>query len=64
MTLVAEMRAVVDDYPGRVLIGEIYLPVKELMTYYGQDLKGDKSALQLSTAPECMERGSCSACHL
>jgi alpha-glucosidase len=38
--LVAEMRAVVDDYPGRVLIGEIYLPVKELMAYYGQDLKG------------------------
>jgi alpha-glucosidase len=38
--LVAEMRAVVDDYPGRVLIGEIYLPVKDLMTYYGQDLKG------------------------
>jgi alpha-glucosidase len=38
--LVAEMRAVVDAYPGRVLIGEIYLPVKELMAYYGQDLKG------------------------
>jgi alpha-glucosidase len=38
--LIAEMRALVDDYPGRVLIGEIYLPVKELMDYYGQDLKG------------------------
>jgi alpha-glucosidase len=38
--LVAEMRAVVDDYPGRVLIGEIYLPLKDLMTYYGRDLKG------------------------
>jgi alpha-glucosidase len=38
--LVAEMRAVVDDYPGHVLIGEIYLPVKELIAYYGQDLKG------------------------
>jgi alpha-glucosidase len=38
--VVAEMRAVMDSYPGRVLIGEIYLPIKDLMTYYGQDLKG------------------------
>jgi alpha-glucosidase len=38
--VVTEMRAVMDDYTGRVLIGEIYLPVRELMTYYGQDLKG------------------------
>jgi len=38
--VVAEMRAVIDRYPGRVLIGEIYLPLKDLMTYYGQDLKG------------------------
>jgi alpha-glucosidase len=38
--VVAEMRSVVDNYPGRVLIGEIYLPVKELMTYYGEDGKG------------------------
>jgi len=34
------MRALIDSYPGRVLIGEIYLPLKDLMTYYGQDLKG------------------------
>ena len=34
------MRAVIDSYPGRVLIGEIYLPIKDLMTYYGQDLNG------------------------
>jgi alpha-glucosidase len=38
--VVAEMRAIVDSYPGRVLIGEIYLPVSELMAYYGQELKG------------------------
>ena len=38
--LVAEMRALIESYPGRVLIGEIYLPLKDLMTYYGQDLKG------------------------
>jgi len=38
--IVAEMRSVIDNYPGRVLIGEIYLPVTELMTYYGEDSKG------------------------
>jgi alpha-glucosidase len=38
--VVAEMRAIIDSYPGRVLIGEIYLPLNDLMTYYGQDLKG------------------------
>ena len=34
------MRAVIDSYAGRVLIGEIYLPIKDLMAYYGQDLNG------------------------
>ena len=38
--LVAEMRAVLDEFSDRVLIGEIYLPVQQLMTYYGADLKG------------------------
>jgi alpha-glucosidase len=38
--LVAEMRAVVDEFPDRVLIGEIYLPIQQLMTYYGKDLTG------------------------
>ena len=38
--MVAEMREVIDNYPERVLIGEIYLPIKDLMTYYGQDLNG------------------------
>jgi alpha-glucosidase len=38
--VVAEMRAVIDSYPVRVLIGEIYLPMKDLMTYYGQNLDG------------------------
>lgn len=38
--VVAQMRAVMDSYPERVLIGEIYLPVPELMTYYGKDLRG------------------------
>jgi alpha-glucosidase len=34
------MRAVVDEFPQRVLIGEIYLPIAQLMTYYGRDLTG------------------------
>lgn len=38
--VVAEMRRVVDAYPGRVLIGEIYLPLQRLMAYYGKDLTG------------------------
>ncbi len=38
--VVSEMRAVVDDYKDRVLIGEIYLPIPKLMTYYGSDLSG------------------------
>jgi alpha-glucosidase len=38
--LVAAMRALVDSYPERVLIGEIYLPIQQLMTYYGKDLNG------------------------
>ncbi len=33
--IVAEMREVLDAYPDRLLIGEIYLPLEELVTYYG-----------------------------
>ncbi|XUM23842.1 alpha-amylase family glycosyl hydrolase [Bradyrhizobium oligotrophicum S58] len=38
--VVAEMRQVVDEFDHRVLIGEIYLPLERLMTYYGKDLGG------------------------
>jgi alpha-glucosidase len=38
--IVAEMRAVLDGYGERVLIGEIYLPIERLVAYYGRDLKG------------------------
>ena len=34
------MREVVDEYADRVLIGEIYLPIEQLVSYYGIDLKG------------------------
>jgi alpha-glucosidase len=35
--LIANMRAVLDEFDDRVLIGELYLPVERLVTYYGQD---------------------------
>jgi alpha-glucosidase len=38
--IVAEMRSLIDEFFERVLIGEIYLPVAQLMTYYGKQLKG------------------------
>lgn len=38
--LVAEIRSVLDTYPDRVLIGEIYLPFNRLVSYYGKSLEG------------------------
>lgn len=35
--VIREMRAVFDEYDERVLIGEIYLPVERLVTYYGEE---------------------------
>jgi alpha-glucosidase len=36
----AELRRVLDAWPDRVLIGEIYLPLERLVAYYGEDLAG------------------------
>src|ERR1700750_1897813 len=36
--VVSEMRAVIEEFDDRVLIGEIYLPVERLVSYYGKDL--------------------------
>ncbi|TJZ68002.1 alpha-amylase family glycosyl hydrolase [Chitiniphilus eburneus] len=33
--LVCELRQVVDEYPDRVLIGELYLPIERVVAYYG-----------------------------
>ncbi len=41
--VVARMRAVLDSHDGRVLIGEIYLPIDRLVTYYGP--RGDEAQL-------------------
>jgi alpha-glucosidase len=38
--LIRALRAVIDEFPERVLIGEIYLPVERLAAYYGRDLSG------------------------
>lgn len=38
--LAAELRALADDYGERLLVGEIVLPVEDLMQYYGRDLPG------------------------
>lgn len=38
--IIAEIRAVADNYPDRLLIGEIYLPLERLMAYYGKDVSG------------------------
>lgn len=38
--IVSEMRRVIDEFPDRVLVGEIYLPIERLVAYYGRDLSG------------------------
>ena len=38
--IIAEMRSLIDEYRERLLIGEIYLPLDELMTYYGKEGAG------------------------
>jgi alpha-glucosidase len=38
--IVAGLRRVIDEFEDRVLIGELYLPVERLMTYYGANLDG------------------------
>ncbi len=38
--VVAEIRQVIEEFDGRVLIGEIYLPPDRLVAYYGCDLAG------------------------
>ena len=38
--VISRMRALFDEYDERVLIGEIYLPVERLVSYYGADMQG------------------------
>jgi alpha-glucosidase len=34
--IIAGMRKVVDEYPQRMLVGEVYLPIERLVMYYGE----------------------------
>ena len=38
--VVERLRRVVDEFPDRLMIGEVYLPLKQLVAYYGRDLRG------------------------
>jgi alpha-glucosidase len=38
--VLAQMRAVVEEFDERLLIGEIYLPLERLVAYYGRGLSG------------------------
>ena len=38
--VIAELRAVLDEYPDRMMVGEIYLPLDRLVTYYGDGSGG------------------------
>ena len=49
--VIAQMRAVLDGYADRVLIGEIYLPFERLVTYYGTGSCGRASAVQFRADP-------------
>jgi alpha-glucosidase len=37
---IAAMRSVSDRYPGSALIGELYVPIERLVTYYGREGRG------------------------
>ena len=39
-SVITGLRKVVDEYPERVLIGEVYLPMDRLVAYYGAELNG------------------------
>jgi len=45
--VVAQLRRLLDEYPERVLIGEIYLPLERLMSYYGADASGEMRGAHL-----------------
>lgn len=51
--VVRDMRAVVDEFDDRLLIGEIYLPLERLVSYYGSALDGAHLPFNFSllTAP-------------
>jgi alpha-glucosidase len=53
--IVSQLRDVIDSYADRLLIGEIYLPLDRLVTYYGESNEGLHLPFnfQLIQAPWC-----------
>ena len=49
--IVREMRALLDQYDERVLIGEIYLPIQSLVSYYGGSQSSDAPHLLEAQMP-------------
>ena len=39
-SIIRQFRAVADDFDDRVLVGEIWLPIRRLVKFYGRDLSG------------------------
>jgi alpha-glucosidase len=56
--VVAGLRTVLDEYPDRVMIGELYLPIDRLVTYYGPHL--DEAQLPFNFQLLLMSRWSAS----
>lgn len=46
--IVADMRVLLDEYDDRVLLGELYLSVKQIVSYYGTD---DRPEIHLPLQP-------------
>ena len=59
--VIAEMRRVLDEYPDRVLIGEIYLPIERLVAYYGRRAARAAPAVQLPAHAAALGRGHVAA---
>jgi alpha-glucosidase len=38
--VITEIRSVLDEYPDRMMVGEIYLPPEQLVAYYGAEGRG------------------------
>ncbi len=38
--LIRQMRGVLNEYADRMMVGEIYMPYEDLVTYYGQNMDG------------------------
>lgn len=59
--IVRGLRAVIDNYPDRVLIGEIYLPIEKLVAYYGENLSGAHLPFNFSLIGTPWEAGAIAA---